>query len=41
MERLSALDYDAPDYPPEDNPTKVYGLTREAWLSRAEAVAHA
>ena len=38
MERLAALDYIAPDYPPRDNPTKVYGLAREAWLvSRAMA----
>jgi RimJ/RimL family protein N-acetyltransferase len=41
MERLPALDYDAPDYPPEDNPTKLYGLTREAWIANAEAVTHA
>ncbi len=41
MERLAALDYDAPDFPPEDNPTKVYGLTREAWAVAAKASAHA
>lgn len=41
MERLSALDYHAPDFPPEDNPTKVYGLTRAAWLAGAEAAADA
>ena len=31
MERAEALDYDDPAYPPEENPTKVYRLTREAW----------
>jgi hypothetical protein len=31
MERAQALDYDDPAYPPEENPTKVYRLTREAW----------
>jgi RimJ/RimL family protein N-acetyltransferase len=41
MERLTALDYEAPDYPAEDNPTKVYGLTQEAWIAQARAVAHA
>jgi len=31
MERAEELDYDDPAYPPEENPTKVYRLTREAW----------
>ena len=31
MERAEALDYEDPAYPPEENPTKVYRLTREAW----------
>jgi RimJ/RimL family protein N-acetyltransferase len=31
MTRLAELDYDDPDYPPEDNPTMVWGLAREAW----------
>ena len=31
MERAEALDYDDPDYPPEENPTKVYRLERETW----------
>lgn len=31
MERAEGLDYDDPAYPPEENPTKVYRLTREAW----------
>ncbi|MEO6040754.1 MAG: GNAT family N-acetyltransferase [Croceibacterium sp.] len=35
MERLPELDYDAPDYPPEDNPTMIYGLTREKWQRTA------
>ena len=34
MERAEALDYDDPAYPPEENPTKVYRLTREAWEAR-------
>ena len=41
MGRLADLDYDAPDFPPDDNPTKVYGLTRAAWLAGAEATANA
>lgn len=41
MGRLAELDYPDPDYPPEDNPTKVYGLTRDAWIGWTEAVAHA
>lgn len=31
MMRAEELDYDDPAYPPEENPTKVYCLTREAW----------
>ena len=31
MERRADLDYDDPDYPPEDNPTMVYWLPREQW----------
>jgi RimJ/RimL family protein N-acetyltransferase len=31
MERVERLDYDDPDYPPEENPTKVYRLQREDW----------
>ncbi len=31
MERAEALDYDDADYPPEENPTKVYRLDRETW----------
>ena len=34
MERAEALDYDDPAYPPEENPTKVYRLTREAWAAQ-------
>jgi RimJ/RimL family protein N-acetyltransferase len=42
MTRLAELDYDDPEYPPEDNPTMVWGITREAWQrARAEAVADA
>jgi RimJ/RimL family protein N-acetyltransferase len=42
MARLVELDYDDPDYPPEDNPTMVWGITREAWLAaRAKGAAHA
>jgi RimJ/RimL family protein N-acetyltransferase len=33
MRRLAALDYPDPDYPPEDNPTMVYGLDRAGWLA--------
>lgn len=29
--RRPELDWDDPDYPPQDNPTTVYHLTREAW----------
>lgn len=31
MERLPELDYPDPEYPPEDNPTIVYGLARDEW----------
>jgi RimJ/RimL family protein N-acetyltransferase len=34
MERIERLDYDDPAYPPEENPTKVYRLTRKAWDAR-------
>jgi len=34
MERVAALDYDDPGYPPEENPTKVYRLTRAQWEAR-------
>src|SRR5690606_32107094 len=35
MERMAHLDYDGPLYPPEENPTKVYRLTRDEWERRA------
>jgi hypothetical protein len=42
MTRLAELDYDDPEYPPEDNPTMVWGLRRETWqAARAEAGADA
>ena len=31
FERCGALDYSDPDYPPEDNPTTVYRITRKSW----------
>lgn len=31
MERTIALDYVDPVFPPEENPTKVYRMTREQW----------
>ena len=31
MRRLAELDYEDPDYPPEDNPTMGWGITREEW----------
>jgi RimJ/RimL family protein N-acetyltransferase len=34
MVRRGELDYDDPDYPPRDNPTKVYSLERSAWQER-------
>lgn len=33
MRRRADLDYPDPDYPPEDNPTMVWDITREAWLA--------
>ena len=38
LRRLAELDYEDPDYPPEDNPTMVWGITREEWSdARAKA----
>ena len=34
MERRVDLDYHDPEYPPEDNPTMVWSIAREAWQSR-------
>lgn len=34
MERRPDLDFDDPAFPPEDNPTIQYSLTREQWESR-------
>lgn len=34
MTRRAELDYDDPAYPPEDNPTLVYAISRNEWLSR-------
>lgn len=34
MERAEEFDYHDPAYPPEENPTKVYRLTRAAWDAR-------
>ena len=31
MRRRKDLDFEDPDYPPEDNPTILYSLTREEW----------
>ena len=31
MKRMAHLDYEDPDYPPQDNPTMVYRLRREEW----------
>ena len=31
MERREDLDFDDPRFPPEDNPTILYSLSREAW----------
>ena len=33
MRRMAQLDYEDPDYPPDDNPTMVWRLTREEWQS--------
>jgi RimJ/RimL family protein N-acetyltransferase len=42
MARRADLDYVDPDYPPEDNPTMVWSLDRDAWqAARAEERAHA
>ena len=42
MTRLAHLDYDDAEFPPEDNPTMVWGIEREAWLaSHAETAADA
>ena len=41
MERLTRLDYDDPAYPPEENPTKIYGLQRDAWLASREGASGA
>lgn len=42
MTRRADLDYPDPDYPPEDNPTMVWSLDRDAWqAARAEERAHA
>ncbi|SNS69104.1 GNAT family N-acetyltransferase [Sphingopyxis indica] len=35
FDRLPALDYTDPDYPPEDNPTTVWRMTRDVWRARA------
>jgi hypothetical protein len=39
MMRLPGLDYDDPDYPPEDNPTVVWGLGRGAWQAAQAGIA--
>ena len=31
MRRRADLDYPDPEYPPEDNPTMVYSISREEW----------
>ena len=31
MQRAPELDFDDPDYPPADNPTILYRLTRQQW----------
>ncbi len=36
MSRRADLDYVDTDYPPQDNPTMVYSLTREDWQARCE-----
>ena len=42
MTRVSELDYADPDFPPEDNPTMVWRLHREAWrLAAARTATHA
>ena len=37
MVRREDLDFDDPEYPPEDRTTIVYGLTRERWANRRES----
>ena len=32
MRRRADLDYPDPDYPPEDNPTMVYAISRDEWI---------
>jgi len=34
MTRRADLDYDDPDFPPEENPSKVYCLTHDEWVAR-------
>jgi RimJ/RimL family protein N-acetyltransferase len=34
LTRLPHLDYIDPLYPPEENPTKIYGITRAQWAAR-------
>jgi hypothetical protein len=42
MTRRADLDYPDSDYPPEDNPTMVWELAREAWaFARRAAAANA
>ena len=37
MVRREDLDFDDPEYPPEDRTTVVYGLTQERWANRRES----
>jgi RimJ/RimL family protein N-acetyltransferase len=37
MTRLAHLDYHDPEFPPEDNPTMVWGIEREAWQAARAA----
>lgn len=39
MGRRADLDYADPAYPPQDNPTKIYVLSREQWRAQGEAKA--
>ena len=32
MRRRADFDYPDPDYPPEDNPTMVYAISRDEWI---------
>jgi RimJ/RimL family protein N-acetyltransferase len=34
MRRRADLDYPDPEYPPEDNPTMVYAITRDEWQAK-------